>query len=178
VTKLQGGHAISKDDIRLNEEITADTVRVIDPEGKQIGVLIKSRALEMAVEHNLDLVEIVPNATPPVCRIMDFGKYKYQLSKKEKLSKKKQHVIHVKEIRMRPTIDTHDVMTKLNQARKFLEQGNHVRVRIMFRGRQIVHPERGQAVLDRVQKDLDDIAKMEKDAITEDKSIVVTFVRK
>ena len=132
----------------------------------------------MAVEFNLDLVEIVPNASPPVCRIMDFGKYKYQLSKKEKLSKKKQHVIHVKEIRMRPTIDTHDVMTKLNQARKFLEQGNHVRVRIMFRGRQIVHPERGQAVLDRVQKDLDDIAKMEKDAITEDKSIVVTFVRK
>jgi translation initiation factor IF-3 len=141
-------------------------------------VLIKSRALEMAVEFNLDLVEIVPNASPPVCRIMDFGKYKYQLSKKEKLSKKKQHVIHVKEIRMRPTIDAHDVETKLNQARKFLEEGNHVRVRIMFRGRQIVHPELGQAVLDRVQKNLGDIAKAEKDAVTEDKSIIVTFVKK
>jgi translation initiation factor IF-3 len=141
-------------------------------------VLIKSRALEMAVEFNLDLVEIVPNANPPVCRIMDFGKYKYQLSKKEKVSKKKQHIIHVKEIRMRPTIDTHDIDTKLNQARKFLEQGNHVRVRIMFRGRQIVHPERGKAVLERVQKDLSDIAKLEKDAITEDKSIIVTFIKK
>jgi translation initiation factor IF-3 len=141
-------------------------------------VLIKSRALEMAAEFNLDLVEIVPNANPPVCRIMDFGKFKYQLSKKEKLSKKKQHIIHVKEIRMRPTIDTHDIETKLNQARKFLEQGNHVRVRIMFRGRQIVHPERGQAVLERVQKNLGDIAKLEKDAITEDKSIVVTFIKK
>jgi translation initiation factor IF-3 len=153
-------------------------MRVIDPEGKQIGVLIKSRALELAAEHNLDLVEIVPNAAPPVCRIMDFGKYKYQLSKKEKLSKKKQHIIHVKEIRFRPTIDEHDVETKLKQARKFLEAGDHVRVRIMFRGRQIVHPELGQAVLDRVQKDLTDIAKMEKDAVTEDRSIVVTFIKK
>ncbi|MDM7926249.1 MAG: translation initiation factor IF-3 [bacterium] len=164
--------------MRLNEEIPSETMRVIDADGKQIGVLIKSRALELAAERNLDLVEIVPNASPPVCRIMDFGKYKYQLSKKEKLSKKKQHVIHVKEIRFRPTIDSHDIETKLKQARKFLDMGDHVRVRIMFRGRQIVHPELGRAVLDRVQKDLSDIAKMEKDAITEDRSIVVTFIKK
>jgi translation initiation factor IF-3 len=162
----------------LNEEIAAETVRVIDPDGKQIGVLIKSRALELAAEHNLDLVEIVPNASPPVCRIMDFGKFKYQLAKKEKLSKKKQHVIHVKEIRMRPTIDTHDIETKMKQTRKFIEQGNHVRIRIMFRGRQIVHPELGQAVLVRVQKELEDVAKMENDAVTEDRSIIVTFVKK
>jgi translation initiation factor IF-3 len=174
--KSQGGQTISKDEIRLNEEIPSDTMRVIDPDGKQIGVLIKSRALEMAAEHNLDLVEIVPNASPPVCRIMDFGKYK--LSKKEKLSKKKQHIIHVKEIRFRPTIDSHDVETKIKQARKFLDEGDHVRVRIMFRGRQIVHPELGHAVLDRVQKELTDIAKMEKDAVTEDRSIVVTFIKK
>ncbi len=132
-------------------------MRVIDPAGKQIGVLIKSRALELATQYNLDLVEIVPNANPPVCRIMDFGKYKYQLSKKEKLSKKKQHVIHVKEIRMRPTIDNHDIETKLKQARKFIDQGDHVRIRIMFRGRLIVHPELGQAVLGRVQKDLAEV---------------------
>lgn len=162
----------------MNEEISSETVRVIGPEGKQLGVLVRARALEMATEFNLDLVEIVPTASPPVCRIMDFGKFKYQLSKKEKLSKKKQHVIHVKEIRMRPTIDPHDIETKLKQGRKFLEQGNHVRVRILFRGRMIVHPELGQAVLDRVQRDLSDIAKMEKDAVTEDKSIVVTFVKK
>lgn len=162
----------------MNEEIAAESVRVIDPDGKQIGVLIKARALELAAEHNLDLVEIVPTASPPVCRIMDFGKYKYQLAKKEKLSKKKQHVIHVKEIRMRPTIDNHDIETKMRQAHRFLEQGNHVRVRIMFRGRQIVHPELGQAVLERVQKKLDDIAKTENDAVTEDKSIIVTFIKK
>jgi translation initiation factor IF-3 len=178
MTKSRGGRTISKDDIRLNEEIVAESVRVIDPDGKQIGVLIKSRALELAAEHNLDLVEIVPNASPPVCRIMDFGKFKYQLAKKEKLSKKKQHIIHVKEIRMRPTIDNHDVETKMKQTRKFLEQGNHVRVRIMFRGRQIVHPELGKAVLERVKKELEDIAKMESDAVTEDRSIIVTFVKK
>lgn len=162
----------------MNEEIAADSVRVIDPDGKQIGILIKSRALELAAEHNLDLVEIVPTASPPVCRIMDFGKYKYQLAKKDKISKKKQHVIHVKEIRMRPTIDSHDIETKMRQAHRFLEEGNHVRVRIMFRGRQIVHPELGQAVLERVQKKLDNIAKMENDAVTEDKSIIVTFIKK
>ena len=132
----------------------------------------------MASQFNLDLVELVPNASPPVCRIMDFGKYKYHLSKKEKLSKKKQHVIHVKEIRMRPTIDNHDIQTKMKQARKFLEEGNHVRLRIMFRGRQIVHPELGQAIMDRVLKELEDVAKMEKDLISEDKSIVTTLVKK
>jgi translation initiation factor IF-3 len=176
--KSKGGAAISKEEIRLNEEITAETVRIIDPEGKQAGVFIRAKALELAAQYSLDLVEVVPNASPPVCRIMDYGKFRFQLSKKEKISKKKQHVIHVKEIRMRPTIDPHDVETKLRQGRKFLEQGNHVRVRILFRGRQIVHPELGKAVLERVQRDFAEIAKQEHDPVTEDKSIIVTFVKK
>lgn len=162
----------------MNEEITAKVVRVISPEGKQIGVFTVDKALQMAEEANLDLVEIVPNVSPPVCRIMDFGKYKYQLTKKEKLSKKKQHWIHIKEIRIRPTIDEHDIQIKLKQARKFIEQGDHVRIRILFRGRQLIHPELGQEILDRIQKELGDVAKIEKNAATEDKSLVVTFVKK
>lgn len=162
----------------MNEEISVAEVRIIEPDGKQIGVVKTAKALEMAEGYNLDLVEVAPNASPPVCRIMDYGKYKYQLSKKEKISKKKQHVIHVKEIRLRPTIDSHDIATKMRQSRKFLEEGNHVRIRILFRGRQIIHPELGQAVLDRVQQELTDIAVMEKEVLSEDKSIVATFIRK
>ena len=134
--------------------------------------------MERAEKHNLDLVEIAPNASPPVCRIMDYGKYKYQLSKKEKESKKKQHVIHIKEIRLRPTIDEHDIEFKMKQARKFIEAGNHLRIRILFRGRQLAHPELGQAVLQRVQQELEDIARMEKDPAKEERSIVANFVHK
>jgi translation initiation factor IF-3 len=109
---------------------------------------------------------------------MDYGKFKYQQSKKEKVSKKKQHVIHIKEIRLRPTIDTHDIEFKVRQARKFIEAGNHLKIRILFRGRQIVHPELGHAVLERVKIELDDIAKMESAPIREHRSITTTFVPK
>lgn len=126
----------------------------------------------------LDLVEIAPNASPPVCRVMNYGKYKYQLSKKEKESKKKQHVIHIKEIRLRPTIDEHDIEFKMRQARKFIEAGNHLRIRILFRGRQITHPELGHAILQRVQQELEDIAKMEMNPVKEGRSIVANFVHK
>lgn len=136
------------------------------------------KALELAEQSDLDLVEIAPNGNPPVCRIMDYGKFKYQQSKKEKISKKKQHVIHVKEIRFRPTIDEHDVQFKVRMARKFLESGNHLRVRILFRGRQIVHPELGRAVLDRVIEQLEDIAKLENPPISEHRSITATFIPK
>ena len=162
----------------MNEEITAPEVRLIDPNGTQVGVVRREKALEMAEGFNLDVVEVAPNATPPVCRIMDYGKYKYQMSKKEKISRKKQHVIHVKEIRLRPTIDSHDIATKMRQSRKFLEEGNHVRIRILFRGRQIVHPELGKAVLNKVQNELSDIAVMEKDLVSEDRSLIATFIHK
>jgi translation initiation factor IF-3 len=137
-----------------------------------------SEALGKAEEHDLDLVEIAPNASPPVCRIMNYGKYKYQQSKKEKLSKKKQHVIHIKEIRLRPTIDEHDIEFKMRHARKFIEAGNHLRIRILFRGRQITHPELGEAILQRVQQELEDIAKMEMQPVKEGRSIVANFIHK
>ena len=137
-----------------------------------------SEARSIADQHDLDLVEIAPNASPPVCRIMNYGKYKYQLSKKEKLSKKKQHVIHIKEIRLRPTIDEHDIEFKMRHARKFIEEGNHLRIRILFRGRQITHPELGEAILQRVQQELEDIAKMEMEPIKEGRSIVANFIHK
>ena len=137
-----------------------------------------SEALGKAEEHDLDLVEIAPNASPPVCRIMNYGKYKYQQSKKEKLSKKKQHVIHVKEIRLRPTIDEHDIEFKMRHARKFIEAGNHLRIRILFRGRQITHPELGEAILQRVKQELEDIAKMEMEPVKEGRSIVANFIHK
>jgi translation initiation factor IF-3 len=153
-------------------------VRVIDPDGKQLGIMDLSEALKMSEKLELDLVEIAPDGSPPVCRIMDYGKYKYQLSKKEKESRKKQHVIHVKEIRLRPTIDEHDIAFKMKQARKFIETGNHLRIRILFRGRQIVHPEFGQAILQRVEKELEDIARMEKNPIKEGRSLIANFVQK
>jgi translation initiation factor IF-3 len=137
-----------------------------------------AEALEKAEKTNFDLVEIAPNASPPVCRIMDYGKFKYQQSKKEKESKKKQHVIHIKEIRLRPTIDEHDIDFKMKQARKFIESGNHLRIRILFRGRQIVHPELGQAILKRVEKELEDIARIEKSPIKEGRSLIANFVHK
>ena len=178
MNKLKGGLTIKKEDIRLNEGIRVPNVRLIDPDGNQLGVIETSIALQKAIDFDLDLVEIAPNASPPVCRIMDYGKFKYQQSKKEKESRKKQHVIHIKEIRLRPTIDEHDIEFKIRQARKFIESGNHLRIRILFRGRQLAHPEFGQAVLQRVEKELEDIAKLEKTPLKEGRSIVATFVHK
>lgn len=162
----------------MNEGIRVPKIRVIDPDGNQLGIMATSDALAKAEEFDLDLVEISPNASPPVCRIMDYGKYKYQQSKKEKESKKKQHIIHIKEIRLRPTIDEHDIEFKIRQARKFIESGNHLRIRVLFRGRQLAHPEFGQAVLKRVESELEDIAKIDKEPIKEGRSIVATFVHK
>lgn len=162
----------------INESIRASELRVIDPDGNQIGILSKQKALEEAEKFNLDLVLIAEKASPPVARIMDYGKYKYQQSKKEKESRKKQHVIHIKEIRLRPSIDEHDIEFKMRHARSFIEAGHHLRIRILFRGRQIVHPERGHAILQRVEQELEDIARMEKSPQKEGRSIVANFVPK
>jgi translation initiation factor IF-3 len=177
-TKFKGGRDIKKNEIRVNEEIRCPKVRVIDPDGNQLGILSTKEAILKATNYDLDLVEVAPNASPPVCRIMDYGKYKYQQSKKEKESKKKQHVIHIKEIRLRPMIDTHDIEFKMRQARKFIESGNHLRIRILYRGRQIVHPELGQAILERVELALEDIAKLESKPVQEGRSLVATFIHK
>nr|NIV71864.1 translation initiation factor IF-3 [Calditrichia bacterium]NIW12830.1 translation initiation factor IF-3 [Candidatus Thorarchaeota archaeon]NIW78260.1 translation initiation factor IF-3 [Calditrichia bacterium] len=133
-------------------------VRVIDPDGQQLGIMPIREALKAADRFYLDLVEVAPNAKPPVCRIMDFGKYQYEQSKKEKESKKKQHTITVKEIRMRPKTDDHDLETKLRQARKFFEQKNKVKFSLIFKGREMAYQETGKEMLERVIESLEDVA--------------------
>jgi translation initiation factor IF-3 len=127
---------------------------------------------------NLDLVEIAPSAEPPVCKIMDFGKYKYELSKKEKVSRKKQVVIHVKEIRFRPKIETHDYDFKVKHARKFLEEGDKVKASVIFRGREMVHQEFGREVLKKMIEDLQDVAKVELEPKMEGRTLVTVLVKK
>ena len=131
----------------------------------------------MAKEEDLDLVEVSPSTNPPVCRIMDFGKYKYQLSKKEKDSKKKQHIIQVKEVRLRPKTEKHDFDFKLRNARKFIEQGNKLKVTVMFRGREIVHQEFGMNMINDVIEVLSDVAKLENPVKKEGRNLVAYFVK-
>ncbi|ATA60939.1 Translation initiation factor IF-3 [Geobacillus stearothermophilus] len=151
---------ISKDFI-INEQIRAREVRLIDQNGDQLGIKSKQEALEIAARRNLDLVLVAPNAKPPVCRIMDYGKFRFEQQKKEKEARKKQKVINVKEVRLSPTIEEHDFNTKLRNARKFLEKGDKVKATIRFKGRAITHKEIGQRVLDRFSEACADIAVVE-----------------
>jgi len=151
---------------------------VIDPNGQQLGVISIGEALKAADKFYLDLVEVAPNAKPPVCRIMDFGKYQYEQSKKEKESKKKQHTITVKEIRMRPKTDDHDLETKLRQARKFFEQKNKVKFSLIFKGREMAYQEAGREMLDRVIESLDDIAKADAPVKMEGRRMVLIMSAK
>ncbi len=136
-------------------------MRVIDDDGTQLGVMSSDEAYSKAQEEGLDLVEISPNAAPPVCKIMDYGKYKYMLSKKAHQAKKKQSVIHMKEIKLRPRTDKHDIEFKVKHIRKFLEDGNKVKVLIFFRGREITHPYLGEEILNKVAAEVEDIGVVE-----------------
>ena len=136
---------------------------MISESGEQLGVVAIDVALEKARDAGLDLIEVAPNSKPPVCKILDHGKLKYEEKKKQQLSKKKQHVVKVKEIRLRPRIDTHDLMTKLNQGRKFLLDGAKLKVTLMFRGREMAREDLGKAVMERVLEELSDVAEVEKD---------------
>lgn len=136
-------------------------MRVIDSEGKQAGVMVISEAMRLAERAGLDLVEISPNAVPPVCKIIDYGKFKYQQTKKEKESKRGQHQSKLKEVKMKPNIDTNDLMVKAKRARRFLEKGDKVRVTCMFRGREMAHPEIGKAVVNKFCEELHDVANVE-----------------
>jgi translation initiation factor IF-3 len=147
--------------IRINVEIKAPEVRVISQDGEQIGIMSPSKALILADEAGLDLVEVAPDGKPPVCRIMDFGKYMYELRRKERSARKKQHVIKIKGIRLTPNIDSHDFNFKNQDARKFIEQGQKVRVWVQFKGRSITHREIGMEVLNRFAEELSDVAKIE-----------------
>lgn len=151
---------ISKD-MNVNENIRAREVRLIDSNGDQLGVKSRQEALEIASTRDLDLVLVAPNAKPPVCRIMDFGKYRYEQQKKDQEARKKQKTIQVKEVRFTPGIGDHDFNTKLRNARKFLSKGDKVKASVRFRGRAITHKDLGREVLDRLAEELKDIAAIE-----------------
>jgi len=143
-----------------------------------MGILDVETALAAAQEQGLDLVEVAPTARPPVVRIMDYGKFKFEQAKMARVAKKKQHVIHLKEVKYRPGIDDHDFDTKTRHARRFIEEGNKVKVTLMFRGRQIAHPELGREVVDRVAEELTDIAKIESEPKFEGKSMTMILTPK
>ena len=162
---------IAKDTTIINDKIRSNEVRLIAQDGDQLGVKSTKEALEMAERVNLDLVLVAPKAKPPVARIMDYGKYKYEQQKKEKEARKKQKVINVKEIRLSPTIEEHDFNTKLNHARKFLAKEDKVKVSIRFRGRAITHKEIGQKVLEDFAKECQDVATVEQKPKMEGRSM-------
>jgi translation initiation factor IF-3 len=147
--------------VNINNTIRATEIRLIGAEGEALGVILTSKALELAEQQQLDLVEVSPTAVPPVCRIMDYGKFKYQQSKKLQEAKKKQVHVEVKEIKLRPKTDDHDLMFKIKHVRRFLEEGNKAKVTLVFRGREITHMDIGRAVIERFAAELQDVAVIE-----------------
>jgi len=145
----------------VNHRIRVSPIRLIGPEGEQLGILPVEEALQRARDAGLDLVEVSPNSRPPVCRVLDYGKFKYEMAKKDKQAKKKQHTVQLKEMRFRPKIDEHDFQFKTKHVRSFLEAGSKVRTFVMFRGREMAYTEHGAKVLERVKEDLSDIAVVE-----------------
>jgi translation initiation factor IF-3 len=153
-------------------------VRVINPDGVQLGVMTPQQALQTAMSLGLDLVEVAPEANPPVCRIMDYGKYRYEQSKKAKDAKKKQTVIQIKEIKMRPKTDEHDLQFKTRHIEKFLKEGNKAKITMIFRGREVVHTSLGRKLLDKVAEDLKDSAVIEQLPRLEGKNMVMILAPK
>lgn len=151
---------------------------MIDSDGQQIGVLATRDAVRLAQDKNLDLVEVSPNSRPPVCRIMDYGKYKYEQNKKSRESKKKQHVLHVKEIKFRPKTEEHDYQFKTRHIRDFLEHGNKVKVYVDFRGREMAHTDFGYKIMERLQNDLSDVGIIEQKPKLEGRSLITSFLPK
>jgi len=158
---------------RVNEEIRIRQVRLIDDQGVQHGVVDTESALSLARERGLDLVEVAPEAHPPVCKILDYGKFKYLLKKKEHQARRKQHQVVIKEMRVRPKIDTHDLETKLKQARGFLMDGDKLQVNMLFRGREIGFKELGMAIMVRIRETLADVGKVERAPIQEGNRLIM-----
>lgn len=169
---------IAKEDLRINEEIRAREVRVTSEDGEQLGIMSGRDALALAIERNLDLVEISPNAKPPVCRILDYGKHRYEQQKRQKEVRKKQKVVDVKEVKLRPGIEDHDFNVKLKNAVKFLTAGDKVKVTIMFRGRELSHPEIGQALLEKMADRITDLATIERKAKLEGRNMIMIVAPK
>ncbi len=164
--------------MRVNQRIRAASVRVIGPDGSQLGVMPSKEALTVAQGHDLDLVEVSPNSNPPVCRIMDFGKFKYEQSKRAKRAKKKQHIMHLKEVKFRPKIEEHDYQFKLKHARRFLETHDKVKFTVTFRGRELSHSELGHKLLERVVADLEEVGQVEGRVRAEGRNLVLVMIPK
>lgn len=167
------GRCCTIKELQINEEIRDREVRLIDVEGEQLGVTPIRKALEIAEDRKLDLVKIAPNAKPPVCKIMDYGKYKYEQSKREKEARKNQKVINVKEVRLSPNIESHDLNVKANQAIKFLKSGDKVKVSVRFRGREMGHTQLGKDVLNDFAKITKEVGVVDKPAKLEGRSMVM-----
>jgi translation initiation factor IF-3 len=172
--KREGGK-VSISSPRVNRRIRISQVRVISEDGEQLGVLPTSEALAMAEERGLDLVEVSPKARPPVCKIMDYGKYMYQLNKRAKEARKRQHVTVVKEVRMRPKIEPHDYDFKLRHAREFLAAGDKVKVTVSFRGRELAHKDLGRRLMERAAEELGDVASVEVAIRSEGRSMIMVL---
>ncbi|MBC8215473.1 MAG: translation initiation factor IF-3 [Candidatus Marinimicrobia bacterium] len=168
-------HIAKKAKIRVNEDIQAKEVRLISGSGEQLGIVSLQVALDQAEEEGLDLIEVSPKAKPPVCKVLDYGKLKYEAKKKAQQNKKKQHVIKLKEVRLRPRIDDHDLETKLNMGRKFLKEGSRLKVTIMFRGREMSRLDLGDLIMERVKEMLSDVAVIEKHNPLEGRRMSIIF---
>ena len=162
----------------INEQIRDKEVRVIGENGDQLGIMSAKEAYALAQEADLDLVKIAPTAKPPVCKIIDYGKYKYEMVRREQEAKKKQKTVEVKEVRLSPNIDTNDLNTKVNSARKFVEKGNKVKVTLRFRGREMAHMQSGKHILDDFAEMLKDVASIEKPAKLEGRSMSMVLTEK
>lgn len=165
-------------ELRINEQIRVPQVRLIDSAGEQRGVMPLKEAQQLAFESGLDLVEIAPQAKPPACRIMDYGKYRFDQAKKDKENRKSQRIVTLKEVKLRPNIEDHDFETKAKNAERFLKAGDKVKVTIMFRGREISHPELGRVLCDRMRERMAEISTVEKPAKVEGRNMTMILVPK
>ena len=173
---FRSGKTIS--DLMINEQIRDKEIRLIGENGQQLGVMSPREAMAMAEEAGLDLVKVAPTANPPVCKIVDYGKYKYEQLRKEKEAKKKQRIIEIKEIRLTPNIDTNDLNTKVNAARKFLSKGDKVKITMRFRGREMAHMNSSKHILDDFAQSLSDVATVEKEPKVEGRSMTMFLTEK
>lgn len=165
-------------ELMINGQIRDKEVRVIGQDGEQLGIMSSKEAMKLALEAELDLVKIAPKAQPPVCKIIDYGKYRYEAARKEKEAKKKQKTVEIKEVRLSPNIDTNDLNTKMNNAKKFIGKGNKVKVTLRFRGREMAHVQQSKHILDDFAEALSDIASVEKPAKMEGRSMSMVLTEK
>ena len=169
---------ISNKELQINEQIRDKELRVIDSDGTQLGIMPLRKAMEIAEEQNLDLVKIAPQANPPVCKIIDYGKFRFEQAKREKEARKNQRVVEIKEVRLSLNIDTHDFETKRNHALRFISEGNKVKASIRFRGREMGHPELGQEIMQRFADAMSEVANVEKPAKLEGRTMLMFLAPK